>query len=235
MQFNNNNNQMPNIPIAAPPQQPTQSGFESNQPQQNYAPPVLTCSLCKCQSFENNRCLNCGKILGIIPARFVKGGNTTLMIRMTVTDRYLVFKEDDSTGEMFANAAAGMIGSLIYDSVRRKKAGYRIGMIDLRTIRAVEFFIPSSKMNIGAIHIYFHNGKDYAFGINEIGMKKINLPVAVNAFKYANVNMTIQNVYKTPRIKPNDPFYKKGKDVFVTVSQSATSFIAPFKGMIVAD
>ena len=79
------------------------------------------------------------------------------------------------------------------------------------------------------------NGKDYYFGINESGTKKLNLPVAVNAIKYANIYTTIQNVKKVPRLKANDPFYKKGKEVFVTVSRSATAFIAPFKGMIVVD
>ena len=48
------------------------------------------CSLCKCQSVDNNRCLNCGQILGIVPVRLVQGGNALITIDMTVTDRYLV-------------------------------------------------------------------------------------------------------------------------------------------------
>lgn len=196
------------------------------------------CSLCKCQSVDNNRCLNCGQILGIVPVRLVQGGNALITIDMTVTDRYLVFRVSDnsmSTGDVVATAAGGLIGSAIFSSVKNKQNDAKIGMIDLRMIKSVEFLVPSSKISIGAIHIYINNGKDYYFGINESGTKKLNLPVAVNAIKYANIYTTIQNVKKVPRLKANDPFYKKGKEVFVTVSRSATAFIAPFKGMIVVD
>ena len=191
------------------------------------------CDICHNDSVGANGCVNCGKVFGSFQSVLLKSVHYFYII---VTDKYLVFKDAYSmNGVMMSSFAGGLIGSTIYEAAKDKQREKKFGMIDIGSVSGAVVYFPESKAQGGLLHLFFKNGKDLVIGIFEAGMKKVNLPLAINALAAAGIDPQINYVKSLPRLKMNDPFVTKTKDLLVTVSRSATAFIPPFKGMIVID
>lgn len=191
------------------------------------------CRICNNEKQDNAPCQHCGSVFDSYQVLFLKKIN---YFQMTVTDKYLVFSDSTNlAGDAAATLVGGMFGASLLKSAKSKASKNKIGMLDIKTIKNIEVFFPSSKMQGGAIKINFNSGKDLILGVYESGSQKPNLTNLIKLLVHINLNVTVNEVKSLPALKMSDPIAKKSKQLLVTVSKSATEFIAPFKGMIVVE